>query len=297
MQIIIPMTGRSQRFLQAGYTKPKQLISVDGKPMIAHAVDLFPGENDVLFICNEEHAKTTNQTEILKTLRPNSTIINLPLDGKGPVSAIQQAFAYIKDDEPVMISYCDYGGQWDYAAFKKIVASGEYDGAVPAYTGFHPHLLHKKLYAGIIRDNNDDMQDIREKHCFTPDNPQASLHSAGAYYFKSGALLKKYVNELIAADINLNGEYYASMLYYLLLRDKKRVLVPEMTHFLQLGTPEDLEEYEAWSRLLHQELGLAKGSTEIPVEREKLVAVPYEKNSDNYQQGFNYWKHYFTNYD
>ena len=53
VRIIIPMSGLGQRFLDAGYNDPKPLIIVDGKPIIEHVVNLFPGEKDISFICNE----------------------------------------------------------------------------------------------------------------------------------------------------------------------------------------------------------------------------------------------------
>ena len=43
VQIVLPMTGLGKRFRDAGYTDPKPLIDVDGKPMIEHVVSLFPG--------------------------------------------------------------------------------------------------------------------------------------------------------------------------------------------------------------------------------------------------------------
>ena len=46
MKIIIPMTGIGKRFIDAGYTTPKPLIEVDGKPIIEHVVSLFPNEKD-----------------------------------------------------------------------------------------------------------------------------------------------------------------------------------------------------------------------------------------------------------
>ena len=54
-QIIIPMSGFGERFRRAGYALPKPLIEVDGKPIIAHIIDLFPDEPDFIFICNQEH--------------------------------------------------------------------------------------------------------------------------------------------------------------------------------------------------------------------------------------------------
>ena len=55
MHIIIPMSGIGKRFIDAGYTDPKPLIVVDGKPIIEHVCNLFPGENKFTFICNAKH--------------------------------------------------------------------------------------------------------------------------------------------------------------------------------------------------------------------------------------------------
>ena len=55
MQIVVPMSGFGERFRRAGYRVPKPLIEVDGKPIIAHVVDLFPGETEFVFVCNRDH--------------------------------------------------------------------------------------------------------------------------------------------------------------------------------------------------------------------------------------------------
>ena len=54
MKIIIPMSGFGERFRRAGFVIPKPLIEIDGKPVVAHVIDMFPGEFDFIFICNIE---------------------------------------------------------------------------------------------------------------------------------------------------------------------------------------------------------------------------------------------------
>ena len=55
MQIIIPMSGFGERFRKVGYKLPKPLIIVDEKPIIQHVVEMFPGEKEIIFICNKDH--------------------------------------------------------------------------------------------------------------------------------------------------------------------------------------------------------------------------------------------------
>lgn len=282
------MSGSGNRFKEAGYTSLKPLILVEGRPLIAHVLDMFPGEEDVIFVCNQEHLDTTDVVTVLKALKPTCTIVTVPGKQKGPVAALTYAFGAINDEEDVMISYCDFTQDWDFASFKAITKTDKLAGAVPAYTGFHPHLLRKNLYAGIVADELGCMKKIQEKHRFS-DNPEDSHHSSGAYYFGSGKILKHYFNELISSGETLNGEYYVSMVYPRMLKDSQTVLVPEVTKFMQWGTPEDLEEYEAWSRLIHNDLGKKKAPTGIPTEREHLVKIGYDNSTEEFKKSYKYW--------
>ena len=69
MQIIIPMSGFGKRFKTAGYKLPKPLIEVDGKPIIQHVVDMFPGEKNFFFICNRPCLCCTSIYKIFKFSR------------------------------------------------------------------------------------------------------------------------------------------------------------------------------------------------------------------------------------
>ena len=49
-------------------------------------------------------------------------------------------------------------------------------------------------------------------------------------------------------DINLKGEFYVSLIYNLLVDDGLKVSIYDVQHMLQWGTPQDVEEYNAWSK-------------------------------------------------
>lgn len=142
------MSGVGQRFINAGYKTPKPLIKVEKRTIIEHVCNLFPGENDFIFICNKEHLKKTNIKKVLKKLKPKSKIISIDQHKKGPVYSISKIFNLIKNQE-VIISYCDYGTNWSYKNFLKYIRLKKADGAIAAYKGFHPHMLANNNYAFI----------------------------------------------------------------------------------------------------------------------------------------------------
>ncbi len=248
MQIVIPMSGFGERFRKAGYVVPKPLIQVGGRPIISYVADLFPQEDDILFICNEQHLTDPafRMRDVLQTLRPSARIVGIPAHRKGPVYAVAQVAGLIRDDAPVIVNYCDFTCYWNYPHFKQFVAQAGCDGAIPAYRGFHPH-SHGSTFYAYLRETGRWVSDIQEKQPFT-DNPSEEFASSGTYYFASGAMMKQAFAQIMNCNLDVNGEYYVSLAYKPLLEARKRVAVYELQHFMQWGTPDDLAEYCQYDR-------------------------------------------------
>ncbi|MFH1424497.1 MAG: glycosyltransferase family 2 protein [archaeon] len=289
MKIVIPMSGAGTRFVKAGYEEPKSLLMVDGKPIIEHIVDMFPGEDDFIFICNPEHLEKTNLREVLERIKPTGKIIEGEKHKKGPVYTVLPFLDEIGDDEQVIVNYCDFGWDWDYEDFKRKMEETKCDGCVVAYKGYHPHHFGDTYYGYMRWDENNYMLEIREKEPFT-NNRQEEYASSGTYYFRKGEFLKKYFKEVVDKDINKYGEYFASLPYNPMVRDGLKVYIYEIPVFLQWGTPQDLEEYEAWSRHF---LGEDKGKTSEPKGRKVDYEIKLEPGSEEYKEAEAYWAKYF----
>ncbi|MBQ9239327.1 MAG: hypothetical protein IJ191_08475 [Treponema sp.] len=251
MQIIIPITGYGSRFVAAGYKELKPFILVQGKPIVQWIVDgMYPDEKNILFICREEHLNSIpDMEERLKKIAPSARIFAIAeWVKKGPVFDILRAAPHIDDNANAIINYCDFYMTWDWQEFKRDVADRACDGAIPCYTGFHPHLLPKKnLYASCKIDNKENLIEVREKFSWTEDKTK-TRHSPGVYYFKTGALLKKYCQKLVDSNEMINGEYYASLPYNFMVKDGLKVWIPaHVEQFCQWGTPEDMQEYLFWT--------------------------------------------------
>ncbi|QCC84465.1 hypothetical protein DDIC_00935 [Desulfovibrio desulfuricans] len=244
-QIVIPMSGFGERFRKAGYTRPKPLIEVDGKPIIAHVLDLFPGEVDVHCICNSEHLANDSwdMKGILHHYCPTVTVHSIAPHKRGPVHTVASIMDALDPERPVAVNYCDFTGQWDWAGFKKFMQNTRCDGAVICYTGFHPHMLACTRFAYCKTDGTDRVLAIQEKQPYT-DTPMQEWASCGTYCFASGALLRQaYSSTLSRDDLLLNGEYYSSLAYRPLLERGCNIRVFPMDAFCQWGTPEDLADW------------------------------------------------------
>jgi NDP-sugar pyrophosphorylase family protein len=247
MQIVIPMSGFGERFRLAGYDVPKPLIVVDEKPIIQHVVEMFSHLDKFIFICNEGHLLNPKyrMKSILQEISPHGKIISIKSHKLGPVYAVMNALDKINLRNPTIVNYCDFSCYWDYDHFKDYLSRLNPDGVIPSYRGFHPHTLWSNYYA-YLRENNYRASDIQEKKPFT-EKPRDEFASSGTYYFKTGALMKKYFQRCVDEELMVSNEYYVSMAYKPMMQDNLRVYVYELQHFMQWGTPGDMDEYRYWS--------------------------------------------------
>jgi len=269
MKIIAPMAGTGQRFVDKGYTQPKPLIKVNGKRIIEYIVDMFSPEDDFVFICNEKHLKDTSMKFVLQDICPNSTIVSMPMHKYGPVYTVQEVYNHIDDDEEVIVTYCDNPYIWDRDDFAHHVKDKELDGCILSHSGLHPHTLNNTKMA-FMKTQGDLVTEIKEKECYT-DNPMNEHATTGTYYFRKGSYIKKYFNEAMEKNIQYNGEYYVTLVYNLLIEDGLRVGYYDTPFATVMGTPEEVENIEAWNSIVN------KGQV---------------KNEDDLIACYRYWKAY-----
>lgn len=241
-QVIIPMTGVGQRFVDAGYKELKPLIDVDGKTIVHHVLNMFEDAQRTICIISGEHPQKEKLIAEILRIRPSSIIQEISAHKLGPGHAILQAREVIDPELPALVSYCDWAGIWNV---KEMLEQLEVkSGSILTYTGFHPHMMRSTKFA-YVRKINNLVIDIQEKQPFT-DHPMSEEASSGCYGFKSGEILIDALRIQVDQEDNLNGEYYVSLTYKNLLKNGHKVGTVQMKKFFQWGTPEDLQDWQYW---------------------------------------------------
>lgn len=263
IQLLIPMSGQGKRFQAAGYRDPKPLISINGAPMIERLLHSFPNHWETTFVLAENH-RGTELPKVLVRLRPKAELLYVEPHTEGPAVPILEALKRMRRNEPVLVSYCDYGMWFDATAFEEFVDKSQCDSCLISYKGFHPHYLNPLAYA-YSRLEGDRVVEVKEKGSFTA-NREAEYASAGAYYFKSAELLQQAVQWQKKHALKHNNEYYTSLTVQALLKENPRanVRVFEIPRFFQWGTPDELEAFCYWENTYHH------------AETHSLAALPTE---------------------
>ncbi len=101
MNVLIPMAGAGTRFAQAGYTFPKPLIDVKGKPMIQAVVDNLNIDARHIFIVQQEHYDRYHLDHLLRLIaRGNCDIVKVEGITEGAACTTLLAKQYIDNDDP-----------------------------------------------------------------------------------------------------------------------------------------------------------------------------------------------------
>jgi len=222
-KLIMPMAGNGSRFSEQGYTVPKPLIDVEGKPMFVRAIECLNLKfDDYIFIVKREHNLTQ---EIEKYF--NATIIELDTTTEGAACTVLTADPCINDNDSVMICNCDQIIKWDSNCWHAMPDS---DGRLLVFD--EPTADPKWSFAELDESNN--VTRVAEK------DPISTWATTGHYYWNRWSTYKASAQSMIDADDRTNNEFYLCPVYNHTPGTIKAIPVSEMHG---IGTPEDLQKW------------------------------------------------------
>ncbi|EAC1840257.1 glycosyl transferase family 2 [Campylobacter lari] len=241
MNIIIPATGIGKRFKEAGYKDLKPFIPVNEKKIILdYVIECFDVKNDKFYFIVQEQEQDKFK-QFVKSRNINAKIIiyyGEKLGPSGSLYGVKEEFEDILDEE-VIVSYCDFGQEWDYDDFLNFTKKyNDTQCIIPCYTGYHPHLIPlENLYAACkTYDNSYKVYKVLEK--YNSKDKFNEYYSSGIYYFRSLKLAFEAIKKQIDNKDILNGEYYISIACNYL---NNILCYPFVEKFYQFGTPGDFE--------------------------------------------------------
>ena len=220
MKILIPMAGEGSRFSKEGYTFPKPLIDVNGKPMIqtvvrkAH-VEKYEGIEHTLRRITNGHCK----------------IVIVDKLTQGAACTALLAKEYIDNDEDLLIANSDQFIEYESENFNAFKNMTDVDSMVFAFNDVHPK------WSFVKTNSRGYVTEVAEK------KPISDIATCGIYWYRKGSDFVKYAENMIKKDIRVNDEFYIAPVYNELIKDGK-TLIPFYVHEMWgLGTPEDLKRY------------------------------------------------------
>ncbi len=231
LNVLIPMAGAGSRFSQAGYTFPKPLIEVHGKPMIQVVVENLNIEANYIFIVQKDHYEKYNLKYLLNLIAPNCKIVQVEGITEGAACTTLLAKEFIDNDAPLVMANSDQFVEWNSNECMYAFNADAIDGGILTFKATHP----KWSYAKIGDDGF--VSEVAEK------KPISDNATVGVYFWKKGSDYVKYAEQMIANNIRTNNEFYVCPVFNEAIADGKKVRVKQIEKMWGIGTPEDLNYF------------------------------------------------------
>ena len=233
LNVLIPMAGAGSRFAQAGYTFPKPLIDVKGKPMIQVVVEMLNIKANFIYAVQKDHREKYNLDTLLNLLTPGCKIVEVDGVTEGAACTALLAREYIDNDAPLLFANSDQHIIWDSNEFFYKMNETDVDGGILCFKGTHPKWSFAKV------DENNRVIEVAEK------NPISDNATVGMYYWKRGSDFVKYSEQMIEKNIRVNNEFYVCPVYNEAIQDNKNIAcyMIEKDAMWGMGTPEELTYY------------------------------------------------------
>lgn len=231
LNVLIPMAGAGSRFAQAGYTFPKPLIEVRGKPMIQVVVENLNIEANYIFIVQKEHYEKYNLKYLLNLITPDCKIIQVDGLTEGAACTTLLAKEYINNDAPLIMANSDQFVEWNSNECMYAFTADSIDGGILTFKATHPKWSYAKL------DEYGFVSEVAEK------KPISDNATVGIYYWKKGSDYVKYADQMISNNIRTNNEFYVCPVFNEAIADGKKIRVKQIEKMFGIGTPEDLNYF------------------------------------------------------
>ena len=226
--ILLPIAGKAQRFLDEGYTMPKPLIMAKNKQVIDWAMSSFDTtECNIIFAVRLDHIHNFAIDDILKQKFGNDVkIVIIDKITRGSVETCLLAKEYINNDLPLFIYTPDV---YFEPTFNPSDVPKDSDGFILTFKANSPAHSYVEL------DDNGNALRTAEKEVISQNA------AVGVYYYKTGRMFVNYAERLIEEDIRVKNEYYICPMYNFLIDDGLKVNIHQTEKMHVLGTPAELE--------------------------------------------------------
>lgn len=232
MNILIPMAGAGSRFTQAGYSFPKPLIEIRGKPMIQCVVENLNIDAHYIFVVQKSHYEQYNLKYVLNMIAPGCDIVQTDGITEGAACTTLLAKDLINNDEQLLITNSDQHFDWDSSDFMYSMQGDNIDGGIMTFHSTHPKWSYVKV------NELGNITEVQEK------KPISEFATCGLYFWKRGKDYVRFAEDMIKKDLRVNGEFYVAPVYSGAIEEGHLIRNYSIKgRMWGLGTPTDLEEF------------------------------------------------------
>lgn len=234
MLLVIPLAGRGTRYSNVGYTTPKPLIEVVGKPMLYHAFQSVKNIkfSKLVFIALSEHEKLFGVRKLIQEqITENFELILLDEVTEGQLCTVLKAAPFFKENEGLLIAASD---SYIESNIGSEIEHSDADGIISVID------LPGEQWSFAKTNESGNVIEVTEKIKIS------NNASTGIYYFKNAKQFELEAETILANKETTKGEYYIMPLYNKLIKKGAVIKLSNATAMWDMGTPEAKQKFEQY---------------------------------------------------
>ncbi len=228
MKIVIPMAGFGTRLRPHTWSKPKPLVSVAGKPVLGHVLDMFAGLpeiDEIVFIVGYlgeqvEAFMAEHYPEL-----PRQFVVQEEMLGQS--HALWLAREHLQG--PICMVFVDTVIEVDLSGLPKEKADA---------VAWVKQVDDPRRFGVVQVDNRGSVQRLIEK----PEDMSNNLAVVGFYYFKQAEGLVQAIEEQMKSGEQLGGEFYLVDAINIMIEQGLNMRIEQVDVWKDCGKPEALLE-------------------------------------------------------
>lgn len=238
MNILVPMAGDSKRFEEAGYSFPKNLVEIDGLPIVEHVIEhlrpLIDDGASLTCLIRDSEDKKFHTGDVVRLLVDGATVVRVPALDSGAACTALLAVEHLREDEPLLVVNGDQILSHDLAAVVNDFETRGLDGGAVVFHAVHPRWSYVKT--------GDDglVVEAAEKR------PISTKATAGCYWYRHAGDFVAAVMNMIRKDAHVDGRFYICPAFNEMILEQAKIGVFEIDRdeYHSLATPQGARQYE-----------------------------------------------------
>ena len=239
MNILVLMAGSSDAFKEAGYLYPKNLVEIEGLPLVQQVINrlapLLCPENSIIFLVRQEENQQYHTGEVIRLLIPSAIIVEVVEPTAGAACTALLAIEHILSEEPLLITNGDQIVQADIGQIIAEFQERKLAGGILVFEAVHPRWSYVKCNAeGYVVETAEK-------------RPISNLATAGMYYFAKGSYFVEAAMGMIKKDAHVGNVFYICPSYNEMILKQARIGIYKIpkTAYFSLATPQSVQTYAA----------------------------------------------------
>lgn len=229
------MAGRGTRFATEGYSLPKPLIDVNGRPMISWVIENLQTSipTKFTFVALREHENQYELSSILRKYAPSCKIVWVEAVTSGAAQSALLGCKVLPLNSPLVIANSDQFVSQDLTNFLREAIKT--DGLIMTMPSNDPK------WSYVILNEKKEVVRVVEKEVVS------NLATVGIYGFRTVNSFVHHATAMIESQEKVNGEYYVAPVYNRIIKSGRTIRYFDVGKNMHgIGTPSDLLDFKQW---------------------------------------------------